>query len=25
VELHAIWSREALTPVVRRVLDVVTA
>jgi DNA-binding transcriptional LysR family regulator len=25
VELHAIWSREAVTPVVRRVLDVVTA
>ena len=25
VELHAIWSREALTPVVRRVLDVVTS
>ncbi len=25
VELHAIWSRGAITPVVRRVLDVVTA
>ncbi|GAA4727575.1 LysR substrate-binding domain-containing protein [Nocardioides endophyticus] len=25
VELHAIWSRGALTPVMRRVLDVVTA
>jgi DNA-binding transcriptional LysR family regulator len=24
VELHAIWSRQAVTPVVRRVLDVVT-
>jgi DNA-binding transcriptional LysR family regulator len=24
VELHAIWSREAVSPVVRRVLDVVT-
>ena len=25
VELHAIWSREAVSPVVRRVLDVISA
>ena len=25
VELHAIWSRESVTPVVRRVLDVISA